>query len=112
MTERWAKPVIPLATEEVGKRLIYGNRVWSFTQFVLKHDDVERIRLGYVCIHCLEQHEVPRPEKCSVCQFPMRAIQDQVFERLYEGEEQIGPRLTLADEMEIAKETVERGERT
>ena len=38
----------------------------------------------------------------------MEAIQPQVFERLYEGEEEIGPRFTLAEEMEIAKEKVER----
>ena len=38
----------------------------------------------------------------------MRAIQDQVFERFYEGELE-EPRTTLIEEMEIAKEIVERG---
>ena len=38
----------------------------------------------------------------------MRAIQDEVFERLYVGELE-EPRTTLAEEMEIAKEIVERG---
>lgn len=111
MSERWATPVIPLGYEEVGKRLIFGNRLWEFTQFVLSHDDVERIRFGYVCIHCLEQHDQPYPVKCSICQFPMRAIQAQVFERLYAGEEQIGPSVTLGEEMGIAQEMVERGGR-
>jgi hypothetical protein len=108
MTDRWAKPVVPLAVEEVGKSLVYGGHRWDFSQFVLEHDDVERIRLGYVCIHCLEPHEKPYVWRCSVCKFPIRYVQDKVFERFYEGEEKVGPSVTLAEEMEIAKEMVER----
>ena len=72
-------------------------------------DDVERVRLGYVCIICLEPHEQHHPAHCQVCPFPMRAIQDEVFEEMYEGEVQVGPSTTLAEEMEIAQEIVERG---
>lgn len=107
---RWAKPVIPIGVEEVGKVLMYEGERWHFVQFILEHDDVERIRLGYVCIHCLEPHEHPYPARCEHCRLPMRELQDLVFERFYEGELE-EPRTTLIEEMEIAKEMVERGDR-
>jgi hypothetical protein len=109
ITPRWAKPVIPLSTEEVGKRLLFGGTIWHFVQFTLKHDDVERVRLGYVCIHCLQPHEQHYPLRCEHCGFPIRAIQDQVFEAMYEGEERVGPSTSLAEEWERAQEMVERG---
>jgi hypothetical protein len=107
--ERWAKPVIPIGVEEAGRALMYGGRLWDIPCYILEDDDVERVRLGYVCIMCLEQHERNHPEHCSVCRFPIRAIQDQVFETLYEGEVRVGPTTTLADEWEMAKEAIERG---
>jgi hypothetical protein len=109
VTERWAKPVIPLGYEEVGRSLTYGGQRWDFRQFILSNDDVERIRLGYVCIHCLEQHERNHPERCSLCGFPIRSIQDEVFEKFYEGDQPVGPSTTLAEEMERAQEIVARG---
>jgi hypothetical protein len=111
MIERWAIPVIPLGVEEAGKSLQIGSRRYDAPCYILKPDDVDRVRLGWVCIICLEQHPEPYPEQCSHCGFPMRGYQDTVFEKLYGGEVHVGPRTTLAEEMEIAQEIVERGGR-
>ena len=112
MIERWARPVIPLGVEEAGKSLRVGNRRYDIPTFILDEEGVERVRLGYVCIACLEQHEVPYPRFCSHCVFPMRALQDEVFLKTYEGEVKVGPRTSLDEEWEIAKEEVQRANRS
>jgi hypothetical protein len=111
MIERWAVPVIPIGIEESGKVLRIGEIQYDFTCFILKEEDVERIRLGYVCLKCLEPHPKPFPERCLLCGFPMQLLQEQVFEHMYGGEVRVGPRTTLEEEMEIAKEMVERDRR-
>jgi hypothetical protein len=106
---RWAEPVVPLAYDPAGQFMVIGGRTYCHTMFVLTDADTERVRLGYVCINCLEPHEQPYPEWC-ICSFPMRRAQDEAFERLYEPEaERVGPRTSLADEWEIAKDEVRRG---
>ena len=111
MSERWAEKVIPLDVEDAGKILVYKGIRYDVPTYILKEDDVERVRLGYVCIICLEQHEQNHPLKCKVCGFPIREIQDEVFEGMYLGEVQVGPSTSLDEEMQIAQELVERGER-
>lgn len=111
MIARWAQPVLPLGVEEAGTVLIHAGRTWNIPTYILDEDGVERVRLGYVCIMCLEPHEQNHPEHCAIsgCRFPIRAIQDEVFERLYLGEVRVGPSTTLAEEWEAAKEAIERG---
>ena len=109
ITERWAEPIRPIDVEDAGKSFIYKGIHYNVPTYILAHDDVERIRLGYVCIICLEPHEHPHPPRCFVCKFPMREIQDQVFEGMYLGEERVGPSTNLDEEMEIAQEIVNRG---
>jgi hypothetical protein len=106
---RWAAPVIPIGVEEAGRMLSHNGRLWDVPCYILSEDDTERVRFGYVCIMCLEPHEQNHPAACQVCGFPIRAIQDQVFETLYQGEVTVGPSTTLAEEWERAKEAVERG---
>lgn len=111
--ERWAEPPTVYAVEERGQTLALGRVQWDIPVFVLDQDGIDRIRLGYVCIACLQCHERPYPEFCALesCRFPIRALQDQAFEHLYLGEMDVGPSTTLADEWEMAKEEVERQRR-
>jgi len=109
LTPRWAKPVIPIGVEEAGKVLRHGGHLYNIPCYILDEDGVERVRLGYVCLMCLEPHEQPYPEKCNVCPFPMRELQDEVFRVMYGGEVPVGPSTTLEEEWEAAKEAIERG---
>lgn len=111
--ERWKQPPTVYSVEERNKVVQIGGRVWAIPIFVLDQDGIDRIRLGYVCIACLECHEQPYPERCNHegCLFPIRAHQDEVFERLYVGEMSVGPQSSLEDEWEWAKEEVARQRR-
>ena len=109
ITERWAKPVNILGYEDSPRSVVYNGRVYCRMTWILGHDDVERVRLGRVCISDLEPQEEPYPERCMVCGFPMRKLQASVFEEFYEGEAAIGPTTSIAEEMEIAQELVDRG---
>jgi hypothetical protein len=110
--ERWAETIIPVGWEETGKVVEVDGRTYCGTTYILKPDDLERVRLGYACISCLDPHPVPYPLRCGVCGFPMARFQDQVFAALYEGEVRVGPQTSLSDEWEIAKEEVRRGNRS
>lgn len=106
--ERWRKPVIPEGLEERGHLLQVGEFFFEIPVYYLREDDLERVRLGYVCLKCLEPHEVPFPERCSNDNFPMRELQPILFEKLYVGEVKLGPQTTLQEEWDRAVEDVKR----
>lgn len=86
MTERWRRPVLPLAAEDVHQALwLPDGRVQGEVQLTLSPDDIGRIRAGYVCAKCLEPHESPWPERCQACGSPMRAEQAAFFAREFGG---------------------------
>ena len=111
MNERWRKPVIPIDVEDSDRSILIGSRLYCRSTFILDHEGIERVRLGYVCISCLEPHEHNHPRNCAHCYFPIAAMQDDVFEEMYAGEERVGPSTTDADELLIAQEIVDRGSR-
>lgn len=84
--QRWRKPSTPLATADVhdvatadlGRATLEHTERWS-------PDEIERRRLGYVCIKCWEPHEAPFPEACALCGFPMRERQAEEFDRIFRG---------------------------
>ena len=92
-----------------------GERIQSYEHIYTEYD-VGRIRAGYCCIHCGEaQHEngLPNafPERCWVCNFPMRAEQAKRFAEEFEGYVTIGSSKTIAElrlEDEEAKERARR----
>lgn len=97
INQRWRKSVKPLAVKDtvewasadLGRATLdYGAR---FSQ-----EDVERIRLGYVCINCWEPHESPYPEACSLCGYEMRERQGADFAEKFEGVER-DPRAVLIE---------------
>lgn len=110
IVERWAVMPKVYDVEDRAHKLRIGERTWDIPVFLLDQDGIDRIRLGYICIACLERHPVPYPERCALdaCSFPIRAHQDEVFERLYLGEVEIGPQTSLEDEFAWAREKVAR----
>jgi hypothetical protein len=78
------------------------------TVFGLTEEQVGRIRAGYVCVKCLEDHDVAFPDECAVCRFPMRDKQTEEFTKDYRGNIRFGPSTTIDEEYAIAEETIQR----
>jgi hypothetical protein len=78
------------------------------TVFGLTEDQVGRIRAGYTCLKCLEDHVAPFPDNCAVCKFPMRDRQTEEFAKDFRGNIRFGPSTTLDEEYEIAEERIQR----
>lgn len=95
--QRWKKPVKPLAVKDTYEWATadLGRPTLDFTAR-FHPDDIDRIRLGYVCIRCWEPHESPMPEACSLCGYPMRAEQSVQFEKSFRGVER-DPRAELIE---------------
>lgn len=109
--ERWRRPVIPIAIEEdVDRVKIEDGRTYMHYEYSLRPDDVERIRLGYVCanVPCFEPHETPFPEQCNVCGFPMRELQLIRFRREFVGDRWVGPADTIEDELDRMTDQYQR----
>jgi hypothetical protein len=73
-------------------------------QLILKQEDIERMRNGYVCAKCLQVFEEAWPEKCFACGAPIRTKQAEFFAREFGGVERVGSRVRLSDELERLKE--------
>lgn len=86
VTQRWRKPVVPLGVEEESTHytLVNGRETLEFSAR-FKPEDIDRFRLGYCCMNCWEPHETPMPEKCSLCSFPMKRQQMEVFLETFKG---------------------------
>lgn len=108
MAERWRTPVVPLEVEYQEQALwLPDGRIQRVAGFTLRPDDVERMRTGYACAKCLEPFEQAWPEHCPVCGAPIRSEQAAYFAREYGGEQHLGPRTTLAEELETLPERQE-----
>lgn len=83
----WREPVYPVDwwIDPDHKLVTADGRIRDVTVFQLKPSDIERIKAGYVCCECFNQHERPLPERCEVCKFPMRERQAEQFARNYRG---------------------------
>lgn len=110
MSERWRKPVKILELiPNPGETMRIGSRIYAGTEFLLEsEEDFERVRLGYVCMQCMEPHQEAFPEHCAVCKFPMRAEQSDRLSRAYQGSKWVGSRMTLEDELARLAEDNER----
>jgi hypothetical protein len=76
--------------------------------FGLTEEQVGRIRAGYVCVKCLEDHDAPFPTACAVCRFPMADQQVAEFAKDFRGDISFGPSTTIDEEYGIAEETIQR----
>ena len=82
---------------------------------VLKEEDVERLRIGRLCIVCFEPQPEAFPEVCNApwCDFPIRARQPEVFQKRFrEGTVKLGSQVNLEEEAERLGEYDEYESRT
>ncbi len=99
------RPAIPVAVEPDTDRVVINTRTLekmpsyclTYTQY-----DLERIRNGYCCLNCGEAQSegglpVAFPERCWICEFPMRAEQAQKFAEEFDGPRRVGPSRSLAE---------------
>lgn len=104
MAERWRAPAIPIALEPVDQGIdLPDGRSFGVAAPVLKPEDIDRARAGYLCLKCLEPFEQPWPERCHVCGAPIRREQAAYLAREY-GEAQLGPSTSLEDELAALRE--------
>jgi hypothetical protein len=86
MFERWRRPIRVLDHQPTDESFVTRDgRTVRGEQFVLHPDDVERMRLGYVCAKCWEPFPIPWPIRCHVCGAPVARDQRQFFENEYAG---------------------------
>lgn len=62
---------------------------------------IEMLKEGYLCGHCLQDLRPVGafPERCPLCGFRVRELQSTQLARDFIGEEQLGSRLSLSDEL-------------
>jgi hypothetical protein len=99
---RWAKPitVIDIETSASDTITFPDGRTYRDVDVTAIPDDIERMRLGRMCIVCFEPLEEAFPENCEVCGFDIRARQLEVYEVRYAGERRIGPSIDYEAEAE------------
>jgi hypothetical protein len=111
MHERWRQPAVVLHAEDDldGLMAFQGDpRRFRDAKLTLAPKDVERMRLGRLCIQCLEPFPEAFPQACPVCGFEVRDRQPAEFQRTYAGVEDM--RATPSIDREEARmiETNER----
>lgn len=98
MRERWRKPAEVLDIEQIHEGVwLPDGRVQGAVRLTLSEDTVERMRLGYMCVKCLEPFEHAWPERCNVCGAPIRDKQAEYFAKQYGGATKLGPTEPLDD---------------
>jgi hypothetical protein len=102
--ERWRKPVIPIDIEPVDQGIVLPDgRSLAVAAPILRPEDIERAREGFICLKCLEPFERPWPERCHVCGAPIRREQAAYLAREF-AEEKLGPRTSIEDELAALRE--------
>lgn len=109
VVQRWRKPVKPLAieSEDTVYSVVNGRESLEISGRFSK-DDCERFRLGYCCINCWEPHETPMPERCALCQFPMKAKQREVFLETFGGVKRDPKAVRIEEGLDRVDDTHER----
>jgi hypothetical protein len=110
VTERWRRPILPIAIETDTKWIDHVSGVrtpFERVELVLHDADVKRLREGYGCMNCLEPFEKAWPVNCSVCNYPVRERQSFEFSANYNGTEPaltpLEEKLALLDEEDARK---------
>lgn len=110
MTERWRRPLIPVRVEHDTEAYDVkpNGEVMRAINWTLRKEDIERIRLGYACLNCLEPFETPRRlGTCPVCQYNLDGTLYDL-EQNDRGGVHVGPATTLQEEQERVAEESER----
>ena len=109
MSERWRKPVKIYKAEESSENADQIAGKWyRGLKWTLAAEDFQRVRSGYVCLQCLEPHEFPFPEHCSLCGYAIKERQSKEMDLEFAGFEHVGPQTNIEDELDILDDTHER----
>lgn len=110
MSERWRKPAGIVAIESHTDTVRFGQdtRLMRDYDVTVTPETYERMRQGRMCGQCYEPFEEAWPVTCGVCGFKVRASQGDWLEAQFLGEQWIGPRETISDELERLAEDNER----
>jgi DNA-directed RNA polymerase subunit N (RpoN/RPB10) len=105
MLERWRKPLGVVYVDDSNEATeTLDGRVFRMPNFFFDAESVERLRLGYACVKCMEVFEQPWPERCNSCGAPIRKEQSAYFEREFSGEVLLGSSHSLEDELGLLRE--------
>jgi DNA-directed RNA polymerase subunit RPC12/RpoP len=75
-------------------------------------EDIEMFRTGYKCIECWEPLDSAYPDKCFLCEFPVKALQADTFAERFAGHRELGSRINADEELErLARQRDERERR-
>lgn len=109
MSERWREPVIPLAVRDDTSTITMDTgRPTYELEMRFKASDINRFRLGYVCLNCLEPHEHPFPVACELCSYPMRERQPTDFLEKFKGLERDPKAVQIEEGLDRVDDTHER----
>jgi hypothetical protein len=108
LLERWRKPAQVITVEEQDAEGIWlpDGRVQGGVRMVVAPETAERMRLGYLCMKCLEPFETPWPERCGVCGAPVREKQAEFFAEEFAGA-RAGRDFSVEEEIERMREEPE-----
>lgn len=111
MFERWRKPLGVLYVEDSDEATVTPDgRIFRIPNFVFDAESVERLRLGYACVKCMEVFEMPWPERCNACGAPIRREQSAYFEREFAGPVSLGSTHSFEDEFGLLREYEEEAD--
>lgn len=111
--------IIGAEIDEQNVILTLGGQIRHDTMVILAEEDgidengepyvgIGAVKSGYYCAKCLEPQDEQLPEKCWLCQFPMRERQGEFLAKGYRGHVRVGPSSTLEDEYAFMDEWAER----
>ena len=105
-SERWRRPARVLDIQQSPTQGLWlpDGRVQGEVEIAFDPETIERMRAGYMCVKCLEPFEHSWPERCPVCGSPVREKQAEHFAREYAGEQLLGPRRSLQEEIDSLPE--------
>lgn len=109
------RPAIPIEIEEDTEHVLLqsNGEVRKHYNMIYSEEDAERIRQGYCCLQCGESvvghgDGKPFPERCAICGFRMRDLQQERYEKEWLGHIRIGPSTSLEEELAALAELEER----
>jgi hypothetical protein len=95
--------------EDVENVLVHADgRVTRAMLGIIPDDQFPLLKQGYGCAQCFTRLDVPFPERCPTCNFPMRERQTAYIAKSFVGNVKTGPSTTLEDEKLIMQEMRER----
>ena len=109
MEERWRSPAQILAVEDDPHGIDYSTgRPTQGLKKRVHPETIARYKLGYLCIQCDEPHEVPFPNHCSLCRYPMAAQQQEDFARGFGGVQRDSRAVAIEQGLDRVDDTHER----